>query len=78
MPVTIKMIAKEMGLAVGTVSQGLRNDDKTAGATASKARKDLTDLQKQVKDMEAAASNPAAAPKNPAAAPKNPADAPKK
>jgi len=61
-----------------TIAAGIESDDKTAGATASKARKDLTDLQKQVKDMEAAASNPAAAPKNPAAAPKNPADAPKK
>jgi len=33
MPVTIKMIAKEMGLAVGTVSQGLRNDPRIAGET---------------------------------------------
>jgi len=33
MPVTIKMIAKEMRLAVGTVSQGLRNDPRIAEAT---------------------------------------------
>ncbi len=46
-----------------TIATAIESEDKTAGTTESKARRDFTDLQKQVKDMEAAASNPAPAKK---------------
>jgi phage shock protein A len=42
-----------------TIADATESESKTSGATLSKAKKDLNDLQKQIKNMEAGANKPA-------------------
>ncbi len=56
-------LCKKCSECYRTIAAATESTDKASSITASKAKKDLSDLEKQIRDMEAGANKPAPAKK---------------